>query len=88
MQVTDTLATAGVLLGDLSGFQSFCGEAQGLAEELREFQRERVDQWSRETLAAIDHPSEPLGYNILLQYNIHIDHPSEPLGYNIRTPSV
>ncbi|CAI8019648.1 Cytoplasmic dynein 2 heavy chain 1, partial [Geodia barretti] len=59
-KVSETISTAEALLGDLSGFQSFCNEGRGLGEELREYQREQLDQWSRQTLAAIDHPSEPL----------------------------
>lgn len=60
--MNDTLTTAEALLGDLAGFESFRNEGRGLGEELREYQREQVDQWSRQTLAAIDHPSEPLRY--------------------------
>ena len=60
-QVADTLTTAEALLGDLAGFESFRNDVgRGLGEELREYQREQMDQWSRQTLAAIDHPSEPL----------------------------
>ena len=64
-QVSDTISTAEALLGDLAGFESFCNEGRGLGAELREYQREQLDQWSRETLAAIDHPSQPLRYNTL-----------------------
>ena len=60
VQVSDTLTTAEVLLGDLAGFESFSNEGRGLGEELREYQREQLDQWSRQTLAAINHSSEPL----------------------------
>ena len=60
--MSETISTAEALLGDLTGFQSFCNEGRGLGEELREYQREQLDQWSRQTLAAIDHPSEPLRF--------------------------
>ena len=59
-QVTDTLSTAEALLGELAGFSSFRTEASELREELRGYQREQVNSWSRQVLAAIDHPSEPL----------------------------
>lgn len=60
LQVSDTISAAEALLGDLAGFESFLNEGRSLGEELREYQREQVDQWSRQTLAAIDHPSESL----------------------------
>ena len=60
LQVSDTISTAEALLGDLAGFDSFRNEGHGLGEELRVYQREQLDQWSRRTLAAIDHPSESL----------------------------
>ena len=60
LQVSDTISAAEALLGDLAGFESFLNEGRSLGEELKEYQREQVDQWSRQTLAAIDHPSEPL----------------------------
>ena len=59
-KVSDTLATAEALLGDLSGFQKFKGETGGLREELRDYQKEQFDSWSRQVLASMDHPSEPL----------------------------
>ena len=49
-----------MLLGDLAGFQTFRREATELREELRDYQREQFDGWSRHVLAAIDHPTEPL----------------------------
>ena len=59
-QVTDTLSTAEALLGELAGFPAFRREASELRDELRDYQREQVNSWSRQVLAAIDHPSEPL----------------------------
>ena len=70
-QVSDTISTAEALLGDLAGFESFCNEGRGLGEELREYQREQLDQWSRQTLAAIDHPSQPLRSYTLLSTDMH-----------------
>ena len=57
----DIVITAEYLLGELAGFERFQGEANELKDELRAYQREQVDSWSRQVLAAIDHPSEPLG---------------------------
>ena len=61
-QVTNTLSgsTAEALLGELAGFPSFRREASELRDELRDYQREQVNSWSRQVLAAIDHPSKPL----------------------------
>ena len=59
-KVSDTLATAEALLGDLSGFKKFQTETIELREELKDYQREQFDSWSRQVLAAVDHPSEPL----------------------------
>lgn len=61
-KVSDTLATAEALLGDLSGFKKFQTETIELREELKDYQREQFDSWSRHVLAAADHPSEPLRY--------------------------
>lgn len=60
LQVTDTLSTAEVLLGDLVGFKAFRRETAELEDELREYQKEQFDSWSRQVLAAIDNPREPL----------------------------
>ena len=57
----DIVTTAEHLLGELAGFERFQREANELKDELRSYQREQVDSWSRQVLAAIDHPSEPLG---------------------------
>ena len=54
----DIVTTAEHLLGELD---RFLGEANELKDELRAYQREQVDSWSRQVLATIDHPSEPLG---------------------------
>ena len=56
-KANDIVVTAEHLLGTLAGFERFQREAN----ELRAYQREQVDSWSRQVLAAIDHPSEPLG---------------------------
>ena len=45
---------------DLSAFQSFVNEAMELKDELRDYQREQFDGWSRLTLAAIDDKSQAL----------------------------
>ena len=60
-KTNDIVTTAEHLLGELAGFEHFQGEANELKDELRTYQREQVDSWSRQVLAAIDHPSEPLG---------------------------
>ena len=60
-KTNDVVTTAEHLLGELAGFERFQGEANELKDELRSYQREQVDSWSRQVLAAIDHPSEPLG---------------------------
>ena len=59
-KVGDTLSTAEVLLSDLNGFEGFKGETRELREELKDYQREQFDSWSRQILASIDHPSTPL----------------------------
>ena len=38
----------------------FRRETTELREELKDYQREQFDGWSRHVLAAIDHPTEPL----------------------------
>ena len=59
-KANDVVVTAEHLLGELAGFERFQGEANELKDELRAFQREQVDYLFKQ-LAAIDHPSEPLG---------------------------
>ena len=61
-KTSDIVTTAEHLLGELAGFERFQGEANELKDELRAYQREQVDSWSRQVLAAIDHPTEPLRY--------------------------
>ena len=53
----DIVVTAEHLLGELAGFDRFQGEANELKDELKAHQREQVHIWSRQVLAAIDHPS-------------------------------
>ena len=60
-KANDIVVTAEHLLGELAGFDRFQGETNELKVELRAYQREQVDSWSKQVLAAIDHPSEPLG---------------------------
>ena len=60
-KTNDIVTTAEHLLDELAGFERFQGEASELKDDLRAYQREQVDSWSRQVLAAIDHPSEPLG---------------------------
>ena len=64
-QVTETLVTAESLLGDLGGFASFKQEATGLQEELKEYQHDQFDGWSRDILAAIDDPQQSIRYSLL-----------------------
>lgn len=76
-KISDTLSTAEALLGNLSGFQKFKTETSDFREELKDYQREQFDSWSRQVLVSIDHPSEPLRYlirsNKLLLY-LHISY--------------
>ena len=62
-QVTETLVTAESLLGDLGGFVSFKQEATSLQEELKEYQHDQFDGWSRDMLAAIDDPQQSIRYS-------------------------
>lgn len=62
-KITDTLATAEALLGDLSEFHKFKTETVDFRDELKDYQREQFDSWSRHVLASINHPSEPLRYS-------------------------
>lgn len=59
-KITDTLATTEALLGDLSGFHKFKTETVDFRDELKDYQREQFDSWSRHVLASINHPTEPL----------------------------
>ena len=59
-KVCDTLATAEALLGNLSGFEGFQLEASAVREELKNYQREQFDSWSREISANITRSNEPL----------------------------
>ena len=61
-KVRDTLSTAETLLGKLSGFETFQREALEVKEELRNYQREQFDGWSRDTLASINRSTESLRY--------------------------
>ena len=60
VQVTETLVTAESLLGDLGGFASFKQEATVLLEELKEYQHDQFDGWSRDVLSAIDDPHQSI----------------------------
>lgn len=59
-KVCDILSTAGTLLGNLSGFETFQHEANDVREELKSYQREQFDSWSRDTLASINRSTESL----------------------------
>lgn len=62
-KVKDTLATAETLLGGLSGFAGFQREANEFKDELKEYQKNQFDAWSRDILTSISHPTEPLRYS-------------------------
>ena len=59
-KVTDSLTTAEAMLGDLTGFQKFKTETVQFRDELKDYEREQFDSWSRHVLASINHSSEPL----------------------------
>ena len=60
-KVRDTLSTAETLLGNLSGFQAFQREASEVRIELKEYQKDRFDSWSKDTLTSTSHSTESLG---------------------------
>ena len=59
-KVRDTLTTAEALLGNLSGFEAFQHEANEVKEELKDYQREQFDSWSRDVLTSISRSTESL----------------------------
>ncbi len=59
-KVRDTLTTAETLLGNLSGFEAFQHEANQVKEELKDYQREQFDSWSRDVLTSISRSTESL----------------------------
>lgn len=61
-KVRDTLSTAETLLGNLSGFEGFQREANEVKDELKDYQRDQFDGWSRDILASISHATESLRY--------------------------
>lgn len=61
-KVRDTLSTAETLLGNLSGFEPFQREASEVREELKDYQREQFDSWSKEILSAITRTTDSLRY--------------------------
>ena len=69
-QATETLVTAESLLGDLGGFASFKQEATSLQEELKEYQHDQFDGWSRDMLAAIDDPQQSIRYSYYITVTI------------------
>ena len=54
------MSTAGLLLGDLSGFEKLKNHGSDLSEELRNFRREQFDEWSRDVQSLIDDHNQPL----------------------------
>ena len=61
--------TAESLLGDLGGFASFKHDASELKEELKEYQQDQFDGWSRDMLSAIDDPLQSIRYYIVCLFN-------------------
>ena len=59
-KVRDTLSTAETLLGNLSGFEGFKKEATEARQELKDYQREQFDSWSREILSSINRSGDSL----------------------------
>nr|XP_032832089.1 cytoplasmic dynein 2 heavy chain 1 [Petromyzon marinus]XP_032832097.1 cytoplasmic dynein 2 heavy chain 1 [Petromyzon marinus]XP_032832104.1 cytoplasmic dynein 2 heavy chain 1 [Petromyzon marinus] len=60
-KMRETLDTATVLLGSLSGFAAFRTDSLALQEELSLYRREHFEGWSRDTLAAIADPDAGVG---------------------------
>jgi len=55
------------LLGDLGGFVSFKHDASELKEELKEYQQDQFDGWSRDMLSAIDDPHQSIRYYVFVK---------------------
>ena len=60
-KVSDTASTAQLLLADLSSFKSFQQIEVEFQDELRDYQQDLFDSWSRDTQAAIGDKKRPLG---------------------------
>ena len=60
-KVSDTMSTAQVLLSDLSSFKSYKQIAVEFLDELRDYQHDLFDSWSRDTQADIGDKKNPIG---------------------------
>lgn len=55
------MSTAQVLLSDLSSFKSYKQIAVEFLDELRDYQHDLFDSWSRDTQADIGDKKNPIG---------------------------
>ncbi|XP_032878557.1 cytoplasmic dynein 2 heavy chain 1 isoform X2 [Amblyraja radiata] len=73
LKAADTMKVAETLLHDLSGFQSFWRNCNELLDQLRTYEQEQFDDWSREIQSSVSDPKA----GISLQANgrvIELDH--------------
>ncbi|XP_078258652.1 cytoplasmic dynein 2 heavy chain 1 isoform X1 [Rhinoraja longicauda] len=73
LKAVDTMKIAETLLHDLSGFQSFWRNCNELLDQLRTYEQEQFDDWSREIQSSVSDPKA----GVSLQANgrvIELDH--------------
>uniref|UniRef100_W5MJK1 Cytoplasmic dynein 2 heavy chain 1 n=1 Tax=Lepisosteus oculatus TaxID=7918 RepID=W5MJK1_LEPOC len=56
LKVEDSIKIAGALLSDLSGFRSFVRYSDDLQEQLRIYEQDQFDDWSREVQSRLSDP--------------------------------
>lgn len=59
-KVDDAIKLAEVLLSDLSGFQTFHQSADSFLEQLKVYEQEQFDDWSRNIQSELSNPKSGL----------------------------
>lgn len=62
VQVEDCIKMAEVLLSDLPGFRAFVRFSDEVLEQLRSYEQEQFDDWTRDLISGLSDPKSGIRY--------------------------
>lgn len=62
VQVEDSIKMAEVLLSDLPGFRAFVRFSDEVLEQLRSYEQEQFDDWTRDLISGLSDPKSGIRY--------------------------
>ncbi len=72
VKVNNIIIDGEKLLGDLSGYSRLASLAKQLKKDLINWRKEKFEEWCRNTIHAIDDPSQPLKLDFIFNYFLNL----------------